>query len=66
MTRGKPPAGRERVTEMLYEFLVVRGGYEQRVSFSADTEQEAREKAAEWVGENGTVADCVGRASQDY
>jgi hypothetical protein len=51
---------------MLYEFLVVRGGYEQRVSFSADTEQEAREKAAEWVGENGTVADCVGRASQDY
>ncbi len=50
----------------MYEFLVTRGGYEQRVSFRADTEAAAREMAEEWVGDAGSVLECVGRMNTTY
>lgn len=44
----------------MYEYLVSVNGYEQRVKFFADGRAEADAKAAEWVGENGTVIEFVG------
>lgn len=44
----------------MYEFLVIVGSFEQRVKFFGSTESEARAKAAEWVGDDGTVIECVG------
>lgn len=45
----------------MYEYMVVRGGYEQTVKFFAATEADARVLAEEWVGPNGTVIGLVGR-----
>jgi len=45
---------------MMYEYLVVVGGYQQNVKFFAASREEADAKAAEWVGEGGTVIQFVG------
>lgn len=44
----------------MYEYLVNVGGYEQRVKFFAETREQADAKAAEWVGDNGSVIEMVG------
>lgn len=44
----------------MYEYLVTVGGYEQRVKFFAESREQADAKAAEWVGENGSVIEFVG------
>lgn len=46
---------------MMYEYLLVVGGYEQSVKFFAASREEADAKAAEWVGENGTVVEFLGQ-----
>lgn len=44
----------------MFEYLVSVGGYEQRVKFFAENREQADAKAAEWVGENGSVIEMVG------
>lgn len=44
----------------MYEFLVMVGGYEQRVKFFGASLTEARERAAEWVGDGGAVLEYLG------
>jgi molybdopterin converting factor small subunit len=45
----------------MYEYLVIVRGYEQRVNFFASSREEADEKAADWVGENGSVIEFLGK-----
>ena len=44
----------------MFDYLEKVGVYEQRVKFFAETREQADAKAAEWVGENGSVVEMVG------
>jgi hypothetical protein len=47
-----------------FEFeYVTHSGMHDTVAFFAESESEARTIAENWIGDNGTIGDCIGRWS---
>lgn len=45
--------------------ILLESGREERTSFSAETEEEAREQAELWAGDTAIVSECCDRWSVD-